>query len=89
MLFRSTHQRHQLAVVNIKGDIAQQRMPGFLGFGLAPHDPSLGLLLADALRYLSSGAWWLAFFPGFILVSLVLVFDQFARALQQLWIRIT
>ena len=61
----------------------------FLGFGLAPHDPSLGLLLADALRYLSSGAWWLAFFPGLILVGLVLVFDQFARALQQLWIRIT
>ncbi|MEZ2875646.1 ABC transporter permease [Pseudomonas lundensis] len=61
----------------------------FLGFGLAPHDPSLGLLLADALRYLSSGAWWLAFFPGLILVSLVLVFDQFARALQQLWIRVT
>lgn len=61
----------------------------FLGFGLAPHDPSLGLLLADALRYLSSGAWWLAFFPGLILVGLVLVFDQFARALQQLWIRTT
>ena len=61
----------------------------FLGFGLAPHDPSLGLLLADALKHLSSGAWWLAFFPGLILVSLVLVFDQFARALQQLWIRIT
>ena len=61
----------------------------FLGFGLAPHDPSLGLLLADALRYLSSGAWWLAFFPGLILVGLVLVFDQFARALQQLWIRMT
>ena len=61
----------------------------FLGFGLAPHDPSLGLLLADALRYLSSGAWWLALFPGLILVGLVLVFDQFARALQQLWIRIS
>ncbi|MGT3164402.1 ABC transporter permease [Yersinia enterocolitica] len=60
----------------------------FLGFGLSPHEPSLGILLADALRYLSSGAWWLAFFPGLILVGLVLIFDQFARALQQLWVRI-
>lgn len=60
----------------------------FLGFGLAPHEASLGLLLADALRYLSSGAWWLALFPGLILVGLVLIFDQFARSLQQLWVRI-
>ncbi|WP_145554543.1 ABC transporter permease [Yersinia canariae] len=60
----------------------------FLGFGLSPHEPSLGILLADALRYLSSGAWWLAFFPGLILVGLVLIFDQFARSLQQLWVRI-
>ncbi|WP_431221959.1 ABC transporter permease [Serratia sp. L9] len=60
----------------------------FLGFGLAPHEASLGLLLADALRYLNTGAWWLAFFPGLILVGLVLIFDQFARSLQRLWLRI-
>ncbi|TQI81086.1 peptide/nickel transport system permease protein [Serratia fonticola] len=60
----------------------------FIGFGLAPHDASLGLLLADALRYLSSGAWWLALFPGLILVGLVLIFDRFARSLQQMWLRI-
>jgi peptide/nickel transport system permease protein len=61
----------------------------FLGFGLSPHEASLGILLADALRYLSSGAWWLAFFPGLILVGLVLIFDQLARALQQLWVRVS
>ncbi len=60
----------------------------FLGFGLAPHEASLGILLSDALRYLSTGAWWLAFFPGLVLVGLVLLFDQFAKALQQLWLRI-
>ncbi|WP_300001209.1 ABC transporter permease [uncultured Cedecea sp.] len=61
----------------------------FLGFGLSPHEASLGILLADALRFLSSGAWWLAFFPGLILVGLVLIFDQLARALQQLWLRVS
>ena len=34
----------------------------FLGFGLAPHEPSLGLLLADALRFISHGDWWLCCF---------------------------
>lgn len=59
----------------------------FLGFGLAPHEASLGLLLADALRYLSSGMWWMALFPGLMLVILVLAFDQFAKALQRFLLR--
>lgn len=59
----------------------------FLGFGLSPHEASLGILLSDALRYLSTGAWWLAMFPGVALVGLVLLFDQFAKAVQQLWLR--
>ncbi|MGL5224851.1 MAG: ABC transporter permease [Aeromonas sp.] len=56
----------------------------FLGFGLAAHEASLGLLLADSLRYLAAGSWWLALFPGLMLLLLVLLFDQVARALQQL-----
>ena len=56
----------------------------FLGFGLAAHEASLGLLLADALRYLAGGGWWLALFPGLMLLLLVLLFDQATRALQQL-----
>lgn len=59
----------------------------FLGFGLSPHEASLGLLLSDALRYLSSGDWWLAFYPGLTLVILVLTIDQIARNLQTLWLR--
>ncbi|EKT53426.1 ABC transporter permease [Providencia sneebia] len=59
----------------------------FLGFGLSPHEPSLGILLSDALRYLSTGAWWLAVFPGLALMGLVLLFDQFAKSAQQLWLR--
>ncbi|MEQ4675045.1 ABC transporter permease [Providencia vermicola] len=59
----------------------------FLGFGLSPHEPSLGILLSDALRYLSTGAWWLVVFPGVALMGLVLLFDQFAKAVAQLWLR--
>lgn len=59
----------------------------FLGFGLAPHEPSLGLLLSDALRYLTSGDWWLVVYPGLTLVVLVLTIDQIARNLQRIWFR--
>ncbi|MGL5420338.1 MAG: ABC transporter permease [Plesiomonas shigelloides] len=57
----------------------------FLGFGLAQHEASLGLLLADALRYLNTGAWWLALFPGLFLVALVMLIEQCGHAVQQLW----
>lgn len=59
----------------------------FLGFGLAPHEPSLGMLLSDALRFFSNGSWWLAVFPGLILLLIVLLFDLCVRAVRDLWLR--
>jgi len=56
----------------------------FLGFGLSPHTPAIGVLLAESMRYLSAGMWWLAAAPGAALVITVLAFDmlgQNARAL--------
>ncbi len=50
----------------------------FLGFGLSPMSPHW-ILLSDALRYLSTGAWWLVVFPGIALVGLVLLFDQLLK----------
>lgn len=35
-----------------------------LGFGLSPSQPAIGVLLADAMRYLSGGYWWLGYFPA-------------------------
>lgn len=43
----------------------------FLGFGLAPHRPAVGIILSESMRYLSAGKWWLAFMPGLSLVVLV------------------
>lgn len=59
----------------------------FLGFGLSASDPSLGVLLSESLRYLNIGAWWLAFFPGLILVAMMIIFDQLAKAIRKLWLR--
>lgn len=48
----------------------------FLGFGLTPHTPSIGMLLSESMRHLSTGYWWLAIFPGVALVCAVKLFDM-------------
>lgn len=47
----------------------------FLGFGMSPHTPAVGVLLAESMRYLSMGLWWLAVAPGIALVLTVKAFD--------------
>ncbi len=47
----------------------------FLGFGLSPHEPAIGIILSESMKYLSAGYWWLAFFPGLSLLIVILVFD--------------
>ncbi len=47
----------------------------FLGFGMSPHTPAIGVLLAESMRYLSMGLWWLAVAPGVALVITVKAFD--------------
>lgn len=47
----------------------------FLGFGLSPHKPAIGVILSESMKYLSQGLWWLAFFPGISLLVIVRAFD--------------
>ncbi len=47
----------------------------------------MGLLLAGELRIISHGNWWLVLFPGLMVFTLVRLCDQFARAIQRLWLR--
>lgn len=47
----------------------------FLGFGLPPQQPAIGIILSESMRYLSTGMWWLAFFPGLALLVMVRAFD--------------
>jgi peptide/nickel transport system permease protein len=56
----------------------------FLGFGLSPHTPSIGVLLSEAMRHLSTGYWWLAVPPGLMLVIFVKLFDLLANGLRYL-----
>ncbi|RDW12892.1 ABC transporter permease [Paracoccus thiocyanatus] len=55
----------------------------FLGFGLEPSRPAVGILLADAMKTLAAGRWWLALFPGLCLLGLVLAFDNIGNAVRR------
>ncbi len=56
----------------------------FLGFGLSPEQPAIGVILNESMTYLSAGMWWLAVFPGLALVVTVLLFDLAGSRLRSL-----
>ncbi|MTH78387.1 ABC transporter permease [Paracoccus aestuariivivens] len=56
----------------------------FLGFGLEPSRPAIGVMLTEAMRHISAGRWWLALFPGAMLLALVLAFETLGSALRRL-----
>ncbi|MEK4109690.1 ABC transporter permease [Paenibacillus sp. FSL M7-1414] len=56
----------------------------FLGLGLSPQQPAIGIILSESMRYLSAGMWWLAFFPGLALLLVVRAFDVLGNSLKTL-----
>jgi peptide/nickel transport system permease protein len=56
----------------------------FLGFGLPPEQPGIGIILSESMKYLSLGMWWLALFPGMVLMTAVLLFDLVGGSLRKM-----
>ncbi|WP_313757878.1 ABC transporter permease [Tissierella sp.] len=56
----------------------------FLGFGLSAQTPSIGVILSEAVKHISIGDWWLAVYPGLLLVILVKSFDNIGESLSTL-----
>ena len=56
----------------------------FLGFGLPPEQSAIGIILAESMRYLSTGMWWTAVFPGITLVIIVLLVDKLGDNLRMI-----
>jgi peptide/nickel transport system permease protein len=57
----------------------------FLGFGLPPEQPAVGVILSESMRYLSVGMWHLVVFPGLSLLLVVLIFDALGENLRTLF----
>ncbi len=56
----------------------------FLGFGLQSHEPAIGIILSESMKYLTSGKWWLAFFPGLSLVLVSMMVDNMGKKIGKL-----
>ena len=56
----------------------------FLGFGLSSEQPAIGIILSESMSYLTTGKWWLAFFPGLMLVATVALFALLGDRLRRI-----
>lgn len=56
----------------------------FLGLGVDPSTPAIGIILADSMRYLSAGMWWLAVLPGLALLLVVKLVDTLGNQVRAL-----
>ncbi len=56
----------------------------FIGIGLSPHLPAIGIILAESMRHLSTGYWWLGVMPGILLLLSVKAFDWLGENLRSL-----
>lgn len=56
----------------------------FIGVGISPHLPAIGIILAESMRHLSTGYWWLGVMPGLLLLLSVKAFDWLGENLQAL-----
>ena len=63
--------------------ILHEASVSFLGFGLPPEQPAIGIILSESMRYLSAGQWWSAVLPGAALVLLVLLVDRLGEQVRR------
>lgn len=57
----------------------------FLGFGLPKEMPAIGVILAESMNHITTGKWWMALFPGLMLLLAVVLFDLIGETLKKLW----
>ncbi|GAB5373548.1 MAG: ABC transporter permease [Acuticoccus sp.] len=55
--------------------IALEATLSFLGLGLPPTEPSLGLLISNGFEYMMSGSYWIAIFPGIALLVTIMTIN--------------
>ena len=56
----------------------------FIGLGVRPPTPEWGIMVAEGAQYIVSGEWWVAFFPGAVLMTAVFAFNLLGDALRDL-----
>jgi peptide/nickel transport system permease protein len=71
-----------VAALQVAGAISLEATLSFLGLGLPITEPSLGLLIANGFQHLLSGRYWISFFPGLVLLLLIICINLVADQLR-------
>jgi peptide/nickel transport system permease protein len=56
----------------------------FIGLGVRPPTPEWGIMVAEGATYIISGEWWVAFFPGMVLMLAVFCFNLLGDGLRDI-----
>ncbi|MDM8346785.1 ABC transporter permease [Pseudochrobactrum sp. sp1633] len=64
-----------VATVQVASAISLEATLSFLGVGLPPTEPSLGMLISNGFQYLLSGRYWIAIYPGVALIILIMAIN--------------
>ncbi|MBB6484804.1 ABC transporter permease [Rhizobium lusitanum] len=64
-----------VATVQVASAISLEATLSFLGVGLPPTEPSLGMLIANGFQYLLSGRYWISIYPGVALIILIMAIN--------------
>jgi peptide/nickel transport system permease protein len=56
----------------------------FIGLGVRPPTPEWGIMVAEGATYIISGEWWVALFPGAVLMLAVFCFNLLGDGLRDL-----
>ena len=73
-----------LATLQTAHSISIEATLSFLGVGVPITEPSLGSLIANGFDYILSGAYWITFFPGIMLLATVAAINIFGDHLRGL-----
>lgn len=56
----------------------------FIGLGVSPPTPEWGIMVAEGATYIITGEWWVALFPGAVLMLAVFCFNLLGDGLRDL-----
>lgn len=54
----------------------------FLGIGIRPPTPDLGVMVSDGAKFLAQGHWWMSLFPGLVLAFTIFSLNLVGDGLQ-------
>lgn len=69
------------ATVGFNNAVLAEASMSYLGLGVQPPEPSLGLMLSDAQSYLQIAPWY-AVFPGLTIIIMILGFSMISEGLR-------